>query len=543
MPQIKKVLHVIPVIMAIALASCQGTRNDDSSHDENPDVITFSGEKTLLADYVVNENELLEIREGTTIRLGNNVRIIVRGKIIARGTEKAPVSFTSVNDTLWWRGIEIQDLEDIPETDRYAGWLEYGNKETGDGFFASIKEGNVFDYCVFENAIPESRSFERKNKWMAVIEAYNTSLRVSNCVFRKIYYYGGVLTQRSLVVVDNCTFDDEDIHKAINSTDRSVGIFYNNTIVGHRSVNARCADGIWMKKSVALIANNDISTVADDGIDTDQSRVVVFRNVVKSVLDDGIDIDNGGYGFLIENDIEGVAENGILVSDGSEIIANRNRVKASASGLILRDGAEVVSEGLQISENGIGISLYQNIPVAMTSSDYRVVKEKIGEMPMDVIFDEEFIDGVETHDDIYDLLDEYYEDRGDYRIFKKEKFENVSKLDPLKKVFKLAGILDFEEFQNSETRLHPLSMKTKNGLYLSGAEVKSNKEDVALYHDYNLKIEHTSFTDEETEKGILENCRCDENHRCEIIDKLNTSGVESNAVKIIRRIDREYSPF
>ncbi len=345
------------------------------------------------------------------------------------------------------------------------------------------------------------------------------------------------LTQRSYVVVDHCLFDDVTMHKAINSTDRAVGIFYKNRIMGHRACNARCADGIWTKKFVGLIAENYVQEVADDGIDTDNSRAVIYRNEIKGVFDDGIDIDNGGLCFIIENNISGVNENGILISDGSEAISIANKIDSSAYGLTLRDGAEVVSDRMDIQHNGHGVILYQNIPIALTHSDFENIKKRISAMTVDEIYAAEFIDDIESPDDLLSILDHYYVKRKDMYIFEKAYFSKIEKLDPLKKTFKIVGVFDLETIENSETRLHPLNKALKNGLFLSAANVKNNEHDVTLYHDYNLKIEGSEFTSTEGEKEIMDNCKCDENHKCAIIDKFNTSGVETNARKIIKRIE------
>ena len=372
---------------------------------------------------------------------------------------------------------------------------------------------------------------------MGTIEAYNTALKVSNCTFEDIMFFGAVLSQRSYVIVDHCLFDDVTMHKAINSTDRAVGLFYKNRIMGHRVCNARCADGIWTKKFVGLIAENYIQEVADDGIDTDNSRAVIYRNEVKGVYDDGIDIDNGGLCFIIENTISGVNENGILVSDGSEVISIANKIDSCAFGLTLRDGSEVVSDKMDIQYNNHGVILYRNIPIAITIDDFQRIKEEISNMTVDEIYEAEFIDDVESPDDLITLLEHYYVKRNDFYIFEKAYFSKIKELDPLKKVFKIVGVFDLEEIENSEIRLHPLNKALKNGLFLSAATVKNNKHDVSLYHDYNLKIEGSEFTSSEDEKKIMDNCKCDENHKCAIIDKFNTSGVEINARKIIKRIN------
>ena len=529
-----RILYFLPAFLV--MLSCNQQKGNTGERKDFDKIISIEGEKKITEDLLVPENTLLQIAAGSFIICSEDVKIIVEGTIRAEGTSDKPVIFTSTDEDIYWRGIEIKGMDDIPDTDKFWNWIEFGDKKTEDEFFNKIESGNLLEYCNFSNTAPTSKAFERQNKWMGTIEAYNTRIRVSNCSFNNILYFGGVLTQRSLVIVNNSTFDDVTMHKAINSTDRSVGLFYGNTIIGHRSCNARCADGIWTKKFTGLIAGNYVEAVADDGIDTDDSRTVIYDNKIKSSFDDGIDIDNKGLSLIIKNEIDSVFENGILISDGSEVVSVENKITGSSSGLTLRDGAEVVTNGMIITHNEIGVQLYQNIPTAVSKPDFENIKLSIGEMTVDEIYEEEYIEGTEDAQDLINMLDNYYEEYDNFYLFKKEKFTKLKKLDPLKKVFKIVGVTGLEYIYNNEIKYHPLNKATKNGLFLSGALVKDNVYDLKVYHDYNMKMEDSEFTSDAIKKEILENCKCDENHKCEIIDKLNTSGVEINARKIIKRI-------
>jgi len=527
------------VLLGIILFSCNGVQQKKTEQSDNKEYKQriLEGEVVIAEDFMVAEDEVLTIKPGAKIKFEPAVRVYVEGKIRALGTKENPIIFECNQTEEYWRGIKITGLDDPPDTDKYWNWIEMGDKETEDEFFNRIENGNIFEYCTFRNLATYNQSFERKNKWKGCLEAYNTALRVSHCTFEDVLYYGAVLTQRAYVVANHNLFDDITMHKALNSTDRAVGLFYKNTITGHRTCNARCADGIWTKQFVGLIAKNYVTAVADDGIDTDDSRTVIYKNEVKEVYDDGIDIDNGGLTYIIENTVNGVNENGILISDGSEGILVKNIIENNSFGLALRDGSEVVSEGLQIRDNEHGVIIYQNIPIALTDKDYKDVRNRISALTVDEIYEAEYIDGVESPDDLIRLIDKYYVRNGDLWMFEKSKFKEIKKLDPLKKTFKLVGVFDLDYISNAEIRLHPLNQAIKNGLYLSSAVVENNTSDVSLFHDYNLKIEGTDFTSKEVGQEILDNCKCDENHKCEIIDKLNTSGVEINARKIIKRIE------
>jgi len=224
--------------------------------------LTFNGEVVLEDDYTVIEPDTLFIAPGTRVRLGNDVRLIVDGRIVARGTAEEPIVFEASQEGGYWRGIKINGLDDPPDIDAYWRWIERGDNEKQREFFEKIDGGNIFEHCIFRNLATKTRKFERVNKWKGSIEAYNTSLRVSHCRFEDVLYFGGVLVQRARVVANDNTFDDETIHKALNGTDSVVGLFSNNTVRGHRKKNQRCADGIWTKQFVGLAADNTIDTVA-----------------------------------------------------------------------------------------------------------------------------------------------------------------------------------------------------------------------------------------------------------------------------------------
>jgi len=524
--------------LLIFFTSCDDL-NQRGTISQRDNTITISGEVELTNDLEINEGEILFIEPGSIVRLGNNVRIKINGKIIAKGTVDNPIIFESKGEEVYWRGIKIEGLEDIPATNKFWTWLETGDKKTEEFFFTKINTGNTFEYCTFRNLATKTQDFKRKNKWKGSIEAYNTSLRVSHCTFEDILFFGGILSQRSYVVVNDCTFDDESIHKAINSTDRAVGLFYDNYIEGHRDYNTRCADGIWTKQFVGLIANNIIKSTGDDGIDTDGSRVVIYNNKVSGSQDDGIDIDNKGLCYIIDNEVDNVNENGILISDESNAICVRNTIKNSPNGLTLRDGAEVVSEEMNIHDNGNGVILFQNIPGLITINDFKRIQEEINGMTVDEIYENEYISGVEGPEDLIKLLDDSYNISGDYWEFNRSGFEQVSELDDLKKVFKIVDVFEME-YVSTDMCDNPnpiaLNKALKNGIFLSSASIKNNGKDIALFHDYNIKIEDSEFTDEAAKDKILSNCKCDKNHKCEIIDKLNTSGVEINSKKVIGRI-------
>jgi len=500
----------------------------------------LEGEVVLDSDFTVTEHDTLVIEPGTHLLMGPNTRIIVNGKIIAKGTAETPIVFEGNGQDVHWRGIKINGLDRTPDIERFWKWIEKGDEEVGDAFFAQIEQGHVFEHCVFRNLATESKTWARINKWKGTIEAYDTSIRVSHCTFEDILHFGGVLTQRAYVVVNDCTFDDRTIHKAINSTDNAVGLFHNNFIKGYRTKNKRCADGIWMKSFAGLITSNEIHSVGDDGIDSDASYTVSFMNKVEKACDDGIDTDNAGLALIIDNTIDSVAENGILVSDESEAVLVRNTVTGCVCGVTLRDGGTVVTNENRITNNKTGVLLFQNIPCALTPADFQSVEDKLRSLSAEQIDEQEYIDGITSPEQLIAVLRNFYTYDGKYWRFNVTEFGKVSKLDNIKKIFKLVDVLEFEYITDPEVEAHPLREHLKNGIYLAGSVVKDNEEDVAVYHGYRMLVEGNQFTNDEVKAKVLAAKKCEPDYTCELVEKLNTSSVETNARRIVKRLVDAY---
>jgi Right handed beta helix region len=528
--------------LALCLQFLESEGGEDVGELQGSDM-RISGEVSLTKDLSVPEGATLVVKPGSRLLIGNDVRIFVDGKIVARGTPEKPIVFEGSGEGVYWRGIEIKGLGEDPDVDAYWDWIEKGDKDREDIFFRKVDSGNVFEHCVFRNAATKSRKFARKNKWKGTIEAYNTALRVSHCTFEDILFFGAVLTQRSYVVVNGCVFDDETLHKAINSTDRAVGVFCDNTISGHRKENHRCADGVWTKKSfVGLVAGNRIDTVGDDGVDMDGSRVVVYGNEIRGNWDDGIDVDNKGLCYAIKNTVTGVAENGILVSDESEAVVVGNGIEECANGLTLRDGATVVANENQILRNTRGVILFQNIPVALTEGDFESVTRQIKSFTPSQIDEMEYIDGITSPDQLIEVLEYFYVLKDGYWRFGEVDFEQVSEFDSLKKIFKLVDVLALEYVPEEVVEGHALREALKNGIYITGSTVKDNGEDIAAFHGYRLKMDEAEmeFTDDDSRALAVRQCQCEEGYTCDLVEKLNTAGVEVNARRIARRVEEQY---
>ncbi len=531
-----------------------GQQNEfsDSLYVEGTTLVV-DGEITFDNGFTLPEGFDWVITPGSRLLMADYARIEVQGRVAAEGTAETPIVFEGKGEGVYWRGIEIEGNDSQPPIDYFWPWIQEGDVYSETLFFYGIDQGNVFSNCIVRDTAPDSRVFARENKWMGSIEAYDTSLRVSNCTFENVLYLCGVLSKRSYVVVNHCTFDDPTMHKPINSTDNSVGLFTSNTIVGYRGGSLRCsedgrrtenqlcADGIWMKSFVGLIASNSITTVGDDGIDSDDTKAVIYDNYVDSSCDDGIDVDDTGQCFIIENQLTGVSQNGILISDESQAVIVNNAVDSSGSGLCLRDGGTTAVGGTILTNNEKGIFILQNLPVAITDQDFESVKAQLRLLTPDEIELKAYIQGITDPELLIDMLEKIYLFDGQYWMFSITDFTSISEFDDIKKIFKLVNVCDLEYIVTPETEAHPLTAALQNDMYVTGSTVRDNGEDASLWHGFCLHVEETEFTSPEIEQEVL--AQCDPGDCVgELLGSLDTSAVVANARRLVNKVATLYGP-
>lgn len=496
---------------------------------QNQRRVISEGEHVFPDGIVVEVNEVLIIEPGSVLKMAANSRILVKGKILAIGTIQKPIIFQG--DNTYWRGIKIVNVENTPDVDKYWNWILVENINAEKEFFTKVEEGNVFRYCQFKNTATKSRTFKRKNKWKAAIEAYNTSIHVSHSEFSDILFFGAVLTQRSYALINNNKFDSETMHKAINTTDNNVGLFYKNYIAGHRTIDQRCADGIWMKQdSVAIVSENTILNVGDDAIDLDRSKAVIYNNKIVYPMDDGIDIDNTSEAYLFNNNItRAVKDNAVLVSNWSKVFAIGNNITQSNIGFALRNGANVLACEENIMDNQVGILLYQAFPCVLTQEDFFQVKMDLSKANIKKI-EQARIPQVKNNNDLVNFLSGCYQRGGDGKYFFLIEKKVKESLNDLEEVFKLTNLFKLDYDSTKRINKSEFCSSLTNKLYLTDSTVKGNKKDVLPYHEALMNFEKVEFSNLRDQK--LSNS----NFSCKADDKLMVTGILANAEKIIRRI-------
>lgn len=108
------------------------------------------------AIYIPNNDSLI-IEPGVTIEFQAHNKILVRGKVIAKGNVNNPILFTSKDKEEGWLGIEFND--EAPESDT-----------------------SLFEFCQFEYARASGEIRNERNGGAFFIQ-WTKKLKISNCTF------------------------------------------------------------------------------------------------------------------------------------------------------------------------------------------------------------------------------------------------------------------------------------------------------------------------------------------------------------------------
>lgn len=488
------------------------------------------GEHIFEQGIIVASDEVLVIKPGAYLKMGENSRLEVNGRIIAEGTPEDPIIFGSVDG--YWRGVKINGQGEALKSMDFWRWLRHGDEDKERLFFDRIRGGNIFEHCKFNDISTVDRKLVRENKWKAGIEAYDTAIRVSHSEFNGILHIGGVLAQRSFVLLAGNSFVSNFMHKGINCTDNSVVVAVDNDIRQQRKENQQCNDGIWIIDSAGLVAYNTVIGVGDDGINSDGSHLVIIGNTVDSSIDDGIDISSGGYAFLVDNTVKNVRENGILFSDVSQGILYRNSISHShEAGLALRNGAKAAANEMDIQYNAVGIRIYQDVPCAISEKDYQKVKEIVSAMK-DEDIRKKAIPDISGRRQLLEALGLSYDIKEGRAVLNKHSLEDIrAEWKTLKELFKLVDSSKIEYLADEGSKANPFCGRLRNGLFLTGSRLVNNKIEIEPMHDYCMHLSDIKFSDAGYAKKIEE--LCEKEYNCPLIDELNSASAVSLRAKSI----------
>ena len=520
----KKLFIAILVIaaMGLALMVSRGFLSKTGLIDNinKAERIITAGEHFFPEGIIVKKDEVLIIKPGAHLFMGKSARIKVKGKIIAKGTKQNPIIFSGNN--AYWRGIKIEGGRQ-PDINKYKQFF-MANKFENSDFIPSIKNGNIFLYCEFENLATEDKERNRLNRERGVIEAENTCLVVSFCGFDKdIFHIGCILPTNSLALISHNRITSKMVMKVIFAR-KSVIILHHNLIAPKRYEYQTWPDGICSENGMAIIGYNDFEGTADDAISSRDSLCFILRNNINRPFDDGLDIDNRSKAYIIDNYISQPYDEGILISDqASAILVDNNirRVKADSNAvfpintanaaLTLRSGGKAYCRNLQVRDSDRGIYLKQEMPLVFSQEGFRLIKQAILRLSDEKISFTNI--RCSSKQELIDLLDNSYEDYQGFKILnvrqgnKESNFMFLPRLS--RKVFKLVGHEKIYRSDISNKMRDVLSGQVKerlanyiNFLYIENSIIKDVKVPFVKEKPYyikmrEMKIEEDNIGDKE----------------------------------------------
>jgi hypothetical protein len=447
-------------------------------------VVIKKGEHFFQDGFTVENNKILLIEPGAYLKMGRDAKIIVKGKILAKGTKEDPIVFEGAGD--YWRGIEIIGDDQAPNIDFYKKSFEENSLEKTD-FFANLEGGNVFSYCNFRN-LATNQKRDVSNRKKAVIEATNASVIITDSIFQDIVHIGAIQTSQSYLLARRNTLDAYLIMKVFHPL-HSVYIIDENNIIPRRYEFQTWPDGLYGGYGVGIVTNNRWEGLSDDAIDFTASLGFVMGNVVDGTFDDGISLDNKSSGYVMDNKINNVFEHGLMVSNQSTAVLVNNEISKSENALLLRSGATAYAKNLILKDSQVGILQNSDIPLMLSEEKFKQIEQEILKSNIDrakelAIYEKDSVEGMAEF-----FRNSYYDYAG-YKILKNEindTSEDFQLFDFLKKIMKLvddkAGIMDFDVAVNNlaEEERERL-LQYKNILYLSDSRIDGNAKS-AIFQD------------------------------------------------------------
>ena len=460
--------------------------------EEGDSIILEEGLHRISDNLVIPEGKTLIIKPGANLKIAKEKKIIVNGKIIAKGTENNPIIFEGDGD--YWRGIIIEGNNENPDLEKYKEYLRNEDFENSD-FLPFLKNGNIFIYCEFRNLITDGRK-DVLNREKAVLEVNNTTLIVSHSKFEDIIQMGCIQTKNTLLLVSHNEFLSKMVMKIIHAMN-TVLVVHNNEFVPRRYEYQTWPDGIYTNTGVGVIAYNNFEGLSDDAIDFDNSFAYIIDNNIKEIYDDGLDIDNGTEAYIIGNVIDRVNEHGILISSKAKVVLSNNSVSSAENGIALRNGGSVFVDNLFLKNNNQGILLFERVPLILTVENFNLVREKflnITEEEMDYWGFYE----IKSGKDAVRLFENSYDLYQNYMILKTEVI-----LQDLKNLFKIVEVLEYQNdieeiYEKLNNRKKEILLNHRNSIYISNSIIETENP-IKLSPMHFFEINNTKINGTETQ--------------------------------------------
>jgi len=353
----------LSICITICVAGCSSLVTNSGSL-ENDEV--WKGRIVLKGDVVVPENVTLTIEPGTTVTVlrrepdkdiqmyrniggrmvnlfnGDKVDLIVRGTLIARGTESKPI------------------VIDGKKTGRLGAVSLLGDEN-----------GSVLEHVAIRNGLLGLRCYDRR------------SPKVSNCEFSG-HSVGGIgLWDFSSPEIESCLIKNNKYGLGVSDLCRP--------IIRDNDVKDNTASGIFAEGGSRAIITNNRVTGNNVGIATgDEAKPLIENNhlegnggaigcwkessprIMKNVV-----VKNMGAVVVSGSSSPEIRENkfmdnggGIACTERSRVVLSENEIKRNVRGVILSGSARAILKQNLLESNKIGVFVSDNATVQMKSNKF-----------------------------------------------------------------------------------------------------------------------------------------------------------------------------
>jgi hypothetical protein len=272
-----------------------------------------NGPYLISGDVTVPQGVALIIEPGTTVYFYQDARLLVRGRLLAEGTDTHRIRFTRVPQSRGtWKGIQFVDTE---RDNRIAyAVLEYGR--TRDGMIGLENTRLELDHVTFDHTD------------LRRIRTQNSSLVVRNCVFEDIFTVNQAASTNNL---------SEHIWGAGIPEDGQ--FLLENNVFGITKGHNDCVDfdGPARPASIIQVRGNLFRGTGDDALDL-QGDAHIEGNVFLHSHKDQYNNDPGhsnaisagaGKEYVVVRNVFYDVDHATLIKDGAFMVFVNNTVVAS----------------------------------------------------------------------------------------------------------------------------------------------------------------------------------------------------------------------
>ncbi|MBN2327472.1 MAG: carboxypeptidase regulatory-like domain-containing protein [Candidatus Omnitrophica bacterium] len=248
------------------------------------------------SDVTVAQGMQLQIEAGTQIQFdGQDADLIINGVLRIEGNEGNPVRLLSVDDSIFWGGVLIQNADEA--------------------------QPSVIQHAIFERGGSDYFSSSLKG----MLRVVNCSPTIENCIFRSSHYFG-ILLENSDAAVSDCEFISNTYDPIRMNVDCSP-VLTNNSASENRYDGIRIEGGtlqkdrIWRFNSLPFLLDEDVTVPVEYGLVIEAGATVQFRDRQVDLICSGLLTANGSSDrpitFTSMNDSPDASWGGLLLANAS----------------------------------------------------------------------------------------------------------------------------------------------------------------------------------------------------------------------------------